>query len=79
MLQPCRGANLRQEALGAEGGAEVFVQDFHGNLAVVPHVAREVHGRHAAGAKLAAHDVTAGQGACEAVGHGTRQGDMEQR
>ena len=45
--------DLPKKALGAEGGGQLGVQHLQGDGAVVPQVAREVHGGHAATAELA--------------------------
>ena len=64
MLQPGGDPDLPAEAVGADGGAEVGVEQLEGDgrsLAVV----REVHGRHAAAPELALDGVTAGEGGLE--------------
>ncbi len=65
MLKPRRGADLAQEALGAEGGAEVGVEDLDGDGAVVPEVVRQVYPGHAAPSQLALEAVAAGEAGFE--------------
>ena len=50
-----------QEPLAAERGAEVGVQHLDGDVAVVPEVVREIHGRHAARAELALDAIAVGE------------------
>ena len=61
MLQLRRGADLAEEPLAAERGAELGVQDLDGDVAVVPEVVREVDRGHAAGAELALDAVAVGE------------------
>ncbi len=50
MLEAGGGADLAQEALGAEGGAQLGVEDLERDGAVVLEVVGEVDARHAAAA-----------------------------
>ena len=68
MLKPRRRADLAQEALGAEGGAEVGVEDLDGDGAVVPEVVRQVHPGHAASSQLSVEAVAAGEAGLECGG-----------
>ena len=52
MLQVGGDLDLGQKAFDAEHGAELGFEHLERDRAVVPHVAREVHGRHAAAADL---------------------------
>ena len=61
MLEPGGGADLAQESLGAEARAEVGMQDLEGDGPVVPEVAGEVDGGHAAAAELALEGVPPAQ------------------
>jgi hypothetical protein len=74
VLQVRRDADLAQEALGPEHGAELRVEDLDGHGAVVPDVARQVHGRHAAAAEHARQLVALGEGRRESrvLGFGRR-------
>ncbi len=47
------GLDFPQEALRAQTGRQLGVQDLQGDREVVAEIAREVHGRHAAAAQLA--------------------------
>jgi hypothetical protein len=60
MLQSRGGADLGEEALAAECGAEVGVQHLDGDIALVLEVVREVHGGHAASAEFALDAVAVG-------------------
>src|SRR5215212_6635630 len=53
MLKSRRRLDLGEKSFGAECGAEVFVQHFDCDVAVVLEVVREIHGRHPARAELA--------------------------
>ena len=53
--------DLAEEPLAAERLGEVLAQDLDGDVAVVLEVAREVDGRHAAGAELALDAVVGGE------------------
>jgi hypothetical protein len=65
MLEARGGADLAQEALTAEGGAEVGVQHLDGDVAVVADVMRQVHGGHATLPKLALDAVATAKGGAE--------------
>jgi len=60
--------DLGQESFGAEHGAELGVQDLHGDEPVVLRVAREVDDRHAATADRGLHHVPPGEGGRELGG-----------
>ncbi len=70
MLQGGGGLDLDHEAVGAEDGGELGLEDLDGDLAVVLEVVGEVDGGHAAGPKLALDAVAVGQCRGEAVVHG---------
>jgi hypothetical protein len=53
MVQIGRDADLAQEAIGAKHRAELRVQDFHGDSALMLEVAREKDRCHAAATELA--------------------------
>lgn len=57
MLEVRGDANLGEEAVDAEGGAELRFEELEGDGAAVADVAREVHGRHTAAADLSLDDV----------------------
>ena len=67
MLQPCRDLDLAQEAVGAEAERQVGMQHFDGHRPVVPHVLRQVDGRHAAAPDLAFDGVAVDEGASQTV------------
>ena len=67
VLEVGGGLDLGQEPLGAEDGGQLGAQDLERDLAVVPHVVRQVHRGHAAGAQLALDDVAVGEGGGEAA------------
>ena len=48
MLEPGDGANLTQEALGAEGGTELGVEDLQRDRSVVLEIVGEIHPGHPA-------------------------------
>ena len=48
MLQPCGRADLGEESLAAERRSEIRTQDLDGDVAIVPEIVRDVHGRHPA-------------------------------
>ena len=67
MLEAGGGLDFGEEALGAEDGAELGVQDLDGDLAVVLEVLGEVDGGHAALAELTLDAVAIGEGDGEAL------------
>ena len=67
MLQRGRHANLTQKPLGAEHRAELGVEHFERNAALVLLVAREKHGGHAAASDLAIDRVRLAERALELV------------
>ena len=54
--------DLAREAVGAEGVAQVGVQDLERDLPIAFDLMREIHGRHAAGAELLLEQVAAREG-----------------
>jgi hypothetical protein len=67
MLQTGCGADLAQEALAAEGGAEVRMEHLDRDVAVVLQIVREVHGGHAAGAEFPVESLALREGAGQPV------------
>jgi hypothetical protein len=61
MLQLRRSLDLSQEALGAECGGEVGMEDLYRDVAVVAEVVRQVDGRHSANADLAFDAIAIGE------------------
>lgn len=61
MLQIRRDADLAQEALDSQDGAELRTQDFERHSAIVTQIAREVDDCHSAGADLAVDGVAPGK------------------
>src|SRR3954471_9530248 len=53
MLEIRRHADLGEEPVGAEHGAQLGVQEFHRHAALMLEVAGEINGGHSAGADLA--------------------------
>lgn len=75
MLQARRRANLAQEPIGSECGAQVRMRHLGGHIPSVLEIVREIHGGHAAGAELARQARAAIERRSEAFrwsGHGTR-------
>ena len=70
VLQHGGKLDLAQEALGAERGGQLGPEHLHGDVALVPEIAREVHGGHAALPELALDGVAVGQGSGERVSCG---------
>ena len=73
MLEPGGEADLALEALGAERGGELGMQDLEGDRPVVAEVVGEVDRGHAAAAELALDRVAAGESClqrCASVGQG---------
>ena len=68
MLQRRGDADLLEEPLGADGGGELLAQHLDRDVAIVPHVAREVHGGHAAAPELALDLVAARERRRESLG-----------
>ena len=62
------GADLGEEALDAEHGAELGVEHLHRHLATVPHVLGQPDGGHPAAAELAVEPIPVGEGGGEAGG-----------
>ncbi len=67
MVQPGGDLHFREEAFGAQRGGELGAEDLDGDVAIVPEVAGEVDGGHAAGAEFALDAVASGQGRGDAV------------
>ena len=74
MLEAGGDLDLGEEAIAADDGAQLGVQDLDGDLAAVLQVLGEVDGGHAALAELALEAVAVGQGGGEAL-HGVRQNE----
>src|SRR5438552_11877283 len=53
MLQPGRDLDLTKETVGAETHGQLGMQHLDGHRALVAHVSREIHGRHATPPDLA--------------------------
>jgi hypothetical protein len=69
VLEVGSGLDFLDEALGTEDRGEFGPQDFHRNVPVVPHIAREINGGHATGAQLALDGVAVGQRGRESIAH----------
>lgn len=67
MLEPGRGLDLAEEPFAAQRGAELGVEHLDSDVAVVPHVVREVYRGHAARAQFTLDPVTVGQGSSQAL------------
>ena len=67
MLEAGGGLDLGEEAVAADDGTELGVEDLDGDLAVVLQVLGEVDGGHAALAELTVETVTVGQGGGESA------------
>ena len=67
MLEIGGELDLGQEPLGADDGGEPRRQDLEGDLAVVPQILGEVHGRHPARADLTFDPVPVGERKLEPV------------
>ena len=61
MLEVRGRADFLDEAFTADGGDDGRVHDFERDLPIVPEVARQVDGRHAARTQLAFDTVAAGE------------------
>ena len=68
MLEIRRDADLAQESLRPEDGAELGVEHFERDEPLMLEVAREVDRRHAAAAQLAFDDVRAREGGVQVIG-----------
>ena len=68
MLEPGSELDLALEALRAERGGELRVQDLQGDRTIVPEIVGEKHRRHATTAELALDAVAIGQAAPELLG-----------
>src|SRR5688572_25178283 len=67
MLEFSRRPDLGQESLGPERGGELGQQHLDGDVALVPHVVREMHGGHATRAEFPRDAVSVRDGAGESV------------
>jgi hypothetical protein len=65
VLEPGSEFDLALEALGTECGCELRMKNFEGNGAVMPKIAGEENGGHAATPKLALDAVAISQAALE--------------
>jgi hypothetical protein len=75
MLQPGGEADLALEALGAEAGGQVQVEELERDRSVVPEVLGEPDRGHPPAAELALEGVAVAQSraqCCYRIGHGTR-------
>ena len=70
MLQRRGGLDLHHEALGADDGGELGLQDLERHLAVVLEVLGQVDGGHAPLAQLPLDAVAVGEGGDQSVGGG---------
>ena len=61
MLQPRRGADFAQEAVAAEGRAEIRMQHLDRDITIVLEIMREIYRGHATLAELALDAVAVGQ------------------
>ena len=68
MLEIRGDFDLAQEPIDAEHGAELRLEHLEGDTTLVPEVARDVDGRHAARADLPLDEVATGQRAGELGG-----------
>ena len=68
MAQRRGGLDLLHEALGAEHGGELGLEDLDRDLAIVLEVFGQIHGGHAALPERALDAVAVGQGGDQAVG-----------
>jgi hypothetical protein len=75
VLQPSGDLDLPEESLRAERGGELGAQDLERHGPIVPEVAGEIHGGHAAAAELALDAIAIGQGGREEVGRLGQRGD----
>jgi len=53
VLQGCRDVNLGEKTICAEDRRELWVNNFDGDLAAMPHILRQIHGGHSAPTELA--------------------------
>ena len=65
MLEVGRDLNFCEKPLDAEDCGQLGAQHLEGDIALVPHVASEIHRRHAAAADLAVEIVPAREGRIE--------------
>ncbi len=69
MLERRRRLDLGDEAVGAEDGGQLGLEDLDGDVALVLEIAGEEHRGHATLAQLALQAVAAGQRAAESIRH----------
>jgi hypothetical protein len=74
MVEARGRADLAEEALGAEAGAQLGVKDLEGDRAVVAKVVGEPDGGHAAAAELTLEGVAVGEGGPQGLGGGGHGG-----
>jgi hypothetical protein len=65
MLEVGGDADFGEEALDAKHRAEVWIEHFHRDSAIVLDVARQVHGRHPAAANFAVEQIPIGEGSVQ--------------
>ena len=75
MLQASGDPDFLEESLRAERGRELGAQDLERDGPIVPEVAGEIDGGHAAASELALDAVAIGQGGREEVGRLGQRGD----
>ena len=75
VLQTCGGADLAQEPFAAKRRAQVGMQHLDRDIALVLEVVREIHRRHAAGAKFALDAVPVRERHTEALDRHVRTHD----
>jgi hypothetical protein len=68
MLQAGSELDLAEESLDAMAAAELRAHHLHRNRTLVPEIAGDVDGGHAAGADLTLHYISAAEGGCQALG-----------
>jgi hypothetical protein len=62
VLQPGRGRDLAPEALGVDREGHFTVEELEGDRPIVPEIARDVHGGHAAATQHALELVATAKG-----------------
>ena len=70
MLERRRGPDFDHESLGTKHGGELRLEDLQGDLAIVPEIACEIHGGHAALAELPFDRIATVEGGVKAL-HGS--------
>ena len=79
MLQAGGDPDLLEESLRSERGGELGAQDLERDGPIVPEVAGEIDGGHAAASELALDAIAIGQGGREEVGRLGQRGDRRIR